>query len=97
MVSSGTGQTPIKPSQGVLFLLQRSGLMAMNQSEYSIFRTTTAANVSSTSQGATSDHIFWVSILVTHAALPAMGAVVAISPNGGGAGIVSDPGLPAFD
>ncbi|KAF8871760.1 transcription factor Tfb2-domain-containing protein [Infundibulicybe gibba] len=27
MVSSGTGQNPTKPSQGVLFLLQRSGLM----------------------------------------------------------------------
>jgi len=33
MVSSGTGQMPVKPSQGVLFLLQRNGLMAMNQSE----------------------------------------------------------------
>ncbi|OBZ72575.1 RNA polymerase II transcription factor B subunit 2 [Grifola frondosa] len=28
MVSSGTGQLPAKPSQGVLYLLQRSGLMA---------------------------------------------------------------------
>ncbi|EJF64723.1 transcription factor Tfb2 [Dichomitus squalens LYAD-421 SS1] len=28
MVSSGTGQFPAKPSQGVLYLLQRSGLMA---------------------------------------------------------------------
>ncbi|KAI5122551.1 hypothetical protein M0805_005278 [Coniferiporia weirii] len=28
MVSSGTGQAPAKPSQGVLFLLERSGLMA---------------------------------------------------------------------
>jgi transcription initiation factor TFIIH subunit 4 len=28
MVSSGSGQLPTKPSQGVLFLLQRSGLMA---------------------------------------------------------------------
>ncbi|KAF9009996.1 transcription factor Tfb2-domain-containing protein [Cyathus striatus] len=28
MVSSGSGQQPTKPSQGVLFLLQRSGLMA---------------------------------------------------------------------
>ncbi|KAL5504070.1 TFB2 [Sanghuangporus vaninii] len=28
MVSSGTGQMPSKPSQGVLFLLQRSGLMS---------------------------------------------------------------------
>ncbi|KAF8532300.1 transcription factor Tfb2-domain-containing protein [Gautieria morchelliformis] len=28
MVSSGTGQVPAKPSQGVLYLLQRSGLMA---------------------------------------------------------------------
>jgi len=28
MVSSGTGQIPTKPSQGVLYLLQRSGLMA---------------------------------------------------------------------
>ncbi|PPQ95459.1 hypothetical protein CVT26_008478 [Gymnopilus dilepis] len=28
MVSSGTGQQPTRPSQGVLFLLQRSGLMA---------------------------------------------------------------------
>ena len=45
------------------------------------------------SQGATSDHIFWVSILVTHAALPAMGAVIAVSPNGRSAGIVSDPVL----
>ncbi|KAL9714491.1 RNA polymerase II transcription factor B 52 kDa subunit [Leucoagaricus gongylophorus] len=27
LVSSGTGQNPTKPSQGVLFLLQRSGLM----------------------------------------------------------------------
>jgi hypothetical protein len=34
------------------------------------------------SQRATSDHISWVSILVTHAALPAMGAVIAVSPNG---------------
>lgn len=45
MVSSGTGQTPIKPSQGVLFLLQRSGLMAMNQSSYLIISRTNAANV----------------------------------------------------
>jgi transcription initiation factor TFIIH subunit 4 len=45
MVSSGTGQTPIKPSQGVLFLLQRSGLMAMNQSDDSIVRTICAANI----------------------------------------------------
>lgn len=29
MVSSGTGQTPTRPSQGVLYLLQRSGLMTM--------------------------------------------------------------------
>ncbi|KAI0703764.1 transcription factor Tfb2-domain-containing protein [Cytidiella melzeri] len=28
MVSSGTGRNPTKPSQGVLYLLQRSGLMA---------------------------------------------------------------------
>lgn len=28
MVSSGTGRNPTRPSQGVLFLLQRSGLMA---------------------------------------------------------------------
>ncbi|KAL0945453.1 hypothetical protein HGRIS_000943 [Hohenbuehelia grisea] len=28
MVSSGTGQSPTRPSQGVLYLLQRSGLMA---------------------------------------------------------------------
>ncbi|TDL25831.1 transcription factor Tfb2 [Rickenella mellea] len=28
MVTSGTGQAPTKPSQGVLYLLQRSGLMA---------------------------------------------------------------------
>jgi len=28
MVSSGTDQQPSKPSEGVLFLLQRSGLMA---------------------------------------------------------------------
>lgn len=27
MVSSGQGQLPTKPSQGVLYLLQRSGLM----------------------------------------------------------------------
>jgi transcription initiation factor TFIIH subunit 4 len=27
MVSSGTGQNPKKPSNGVLFLLERSGLM----------------------------------------------------------------------
>jgi len=45
MVSSGTGQTPIKPSQGVLFLLQRSGLMAMNQLGYLIIRRTNVANV----------------------------------------------------
>lgn len=31
MVSSGTGQHPTKPSQGVLFLLQQSGLMASPQ------------------------------------------------------------------
>ena len=31
MVSSGTDQQPAKPSQGVLFLLQRSGLMATYQ------------------------------------------------------------------
>jgi len=48
------------------------------------------------SQGATSDHIFWVSILVTHAALPVMGAVIAVSPNGRSAGFVSDPFLSAF-
>jgi hypothetical protein len=48
------------------------------------------------SQGATSDHIFWVSILVAHAALPAMGVVVAVSPDGRSAGIVSDPVLSAF-
>ena len=28
MVSSGTGQLPTRPSPGVLFLLERSGLMA---------------------------------------------------------------------
>lgn len=28
MVSSGTGQSPARPSQGVLFLLERSGLMS---------------------------------------------------------------------
>ncbi|KAH9943694.1 transcription factor Tfb2-domain-containing protein [Amylocystis lapponica] len=32
MVSSGTGQSPARPSQDVLFLLQRSGLMASVQS-----------------------------------------------------------------
>lgn len=42
------------------------------------------------SQGATSDHIFWVSILVTYATLPALGTVVAVSPNGRSACIVSD-------
>jgi len=31
MVSSGTDQQPAKPSKGVLFLLQRSGLMAISQ------------------------------------------------------------------
>jgi len=36
MVSSGTGQMPVKPSQGVLFLLQRNGLMAMNQGQLQI-------------------------------------------------------------
>ena len=48
------------------------------------------------SQRATSDHISWVSILVTHAALPAMGAVIAVSPNGRSAGTVSDPVLSTF-
>jgi hypothetical protein len=95
MVSSGTGQSPIKPSQGVLFLLQRSGLMAMNQSDYSIVRTKIPL-MYHPSQGATPDHIFWVSILVAHAAFPAMGTVVAVSPNGRGAGIVSDPVSPGF-
>lgn len=47
-------------------------------------------------RGATSDHFFWVSILVTHAALPAMGAVVAVSPIGRSARVVSDPVLSAF-
>ncbi|KAH9032658.1 transcription factor Tfb2-domain-containing protein [Lactarius pseudohatsudake] len=36
MVSSGTGQMPVKPSQGVLFLLQRNGLMATNQGQLQI-------------------------------------------------------------
>lgn len=36
MVSSGTGQSPAKPSQGVLFLLQRSGLMATSQYVYNV-------------------------------------------------------------
>ncbi|KAH9966940.1 transcription factor Tfb2-domain-containing protein [Lactifluus volemus] len=36
MVSSGSGQMPMKPSQGVLFLLQRNGLMAMNQGQLQI-------------------------------------------------------------
>jgi hypothetical protein len=31
MVSSGTGQYPTKPSQGVLYLLQHSGLMTPQQ------------------------------------------------------------------
>jgi len=31
MVSSGTGQNPTRPSQGVLYLLQRSGLMSNQQ------------------------------------------------------------------
>lgn len=34
MVSSGTGRNAAKPSQGVLYLLQRSGLMANAQYEY---------------------------------------------------------------
>jgi len=33
MVSSGTGQMPTKPSQGVLYLLQRSGLMGTNHGQ----------------------------------------------------------------
>ncbi|KAH9973409.1 transcription factor Tfb2-domain-containing protein [Russula compacta] len=45
MVSSGTGQMPVKPSQGVLFLLQRNGLMAMNQSERSVIRETNVPNL----------------------------------------------------
>ena len=49
------------------------------------------------SKGPTSNHVFWVSISVTHAALPAMGAVIAVSPNGRSADIVSsDPVLSAF-
>lgn len=40
MVSSGTGQAPAKPSQGVLYLLQRSGLMAtMLSQSYVILNT----------------------------------------------------------
>ncbi|PPQ63223.1 hypothetical protein CVT24_005683 [Panaeolus cyanescens] len=34
MVSSGTGQQPSPPSQGVLFLLQRSGLMTKSHSSF---------------------------------------------------------------
>ncbi len=48
------------------------------------------------SQGATSDHIIRVPILVTHSALPAMGIVIAVSPNVRSADIVSDPVLSAF-
>ena len=48
------------------------------------------------SQGATSNHIFWVSIFVAHAALPAMGAVITVSPISRSAGTVSDPVLLAF-
>ncbi|KAF8963144.1 transcription factor Tfb2-domain-containing protein [Flammula alnicola] len=40
MVSSGSGQQPTKPSQGVLFLLQRSGLMA--SSHNSVLQITSA-------------------------------------------------------
>jgi transcription initiation factor TFIIH subunit 4 len=36
---------PVKPSQGVLFLLQRNGLMAMNQSEILIIRAITKLNL----------------------------------------------------
>lgn len=87
MVSSGTGQMPVKPSQGVLFLLQRNGLMAMNQSvsDHSCDKLYLKQQ---RLKGATTDHVFWISIPITHAPRPALGAVVAVSPNGRGAGIV---------
>jgi len=86
MVSSGTGQMPVKPSQGVLFLLQRNGLMAMNQSEILIIHTITKPNCGNVClQGAIANHVFWISILVTHAPRPALGTVIAVSPNGRGA------------
>ena len=76
---------PIKPSQGVLFLLQRNGLMAMNQLECLIIRAITIPNCDNVRlQGATADHVFWIPVLVTHAPRPALGAVTAVSPNGRG-------------
>lgn len=49
MVSSGSGQQPTRPSQGVLFLLQRSGLMTSSQyvklsSLWTRFWTTNSSN-----------------------------------------------------
>lgn len=87
MVSSGTGQMPVKPSQGVLFLLQRNGLMATNQSvsDHSCDKLYLKQQ---RLKGATADHVFWISIPITHAPRPTLGAVVAVSPNGRGADIV---------
>ena len=77
---------PVKPSQGVLFLLQRNGLMAMNLSECLIIRAIKKPNCGNVClQGAIADHFFWISILVTHAPCPALGTVIAVSPNGRGA------------
>jgi|SRR5712672_1634456 len=39
-------------------------------------------------QGPTSDNVFWISILITHAPRAALGAVVTVSPNGRGASFV---------
>jgi hypothetical protein len=95
MVSSGTGQMPIKPSQGVLFLLQRNGLMAVNQSASFIHIMPTKGSDPGFLQGAASDYIFRISILVAHASCPALGAIATISPNGrGGQKSVSDRILP---
>jgi hypothetical protein len=78
---------PVKPSQGVLFLLQRNGLMAVNQS-VSDHSCDKLCLMQRRLQGETPDYIFWISIPITHTPRPALGIVVTVSPNGRGAGTV---------
>lgn len=83
MVSSGTGQLPTKPSQGVLYLLERSGLMASSRYVYATSLENKVDNGGFFLKWiASTDNFLWFPVPASLAARTVMGTFVAISSHG---------------
>lgn len=84
MVSSGTGQNPTRPSQGVLYLLQRSGLMSNQQYDFRQCCSILVFLIVVLQRFTTPNHVRRISIFASSPTRTVVGSITTIPAHGRG-------------